>query len=170
MFAEGLESFSPVCAQRGPLSTVLQATNRAEQTLGVTSSSHLWGLGKACPFVKMSDKRAAESRPPPTQPDPLLAAGKGQTGSGGQIGDLRGDLPPSCSQMWTPAGQGEWPSIGAPLHPAPMSGCWGAGAGPGSRVPGYLSQWPHSPPGTAMACWGTGFSSVDGPGPSPASA
>lgn len=65
VFAEGLESFSPVCAQRGPLSTVLQATNRAEQTLGVTSSSHLWGLGKAGPFVKMSDKRAAGSRPPP---------------------------------------------------------------------------------------------------------
>lgn len=80
VFVEGLESFS---AQRGPLSTVPQTTNRPEQTLRVTNFSHLWGLGKAGPFVGMSDKGAAGSCPR-TQPDPLRLLPE-KEGAGGQI-------------------------------------------------------------------------------------
>lgn len=119
VFAEGLESFSPVCTQRGPLSTGLRATNRAEQTLGVTSSSHLWGLGKAGPFVRMSDKRAAGSRPPlPTQPDPLRLLEKDTLGAGDRA-EVCGAHPLLPAQTNVDS---SWAGRGPIMGPPPKSG------------------------------------------------
>lgn len=67
VFVEGLESFSGVCTQRGPLSTVLQATQRAEQTEGDKLFTPV-GLGKGpAPLSRCQPRAYWECRPLPSQ-------------------------------------------------------------------------------------------------------
>lgn len=165
VFVQGLGSFSQGRTQRGPLSTALQATNRAVQTLG-EQALHTCGAWERAWALCQDVRQKSRWEPQPSQAlwGFWRRDGEGGTGEAGESRSFLWGRDP-----WTPSALGAGrPGNAVCAQAAPRTE--GMGGGAGMHLWGWDGDCSHRPVLSLPPCGATGPSPANCAGPSPASA